>query len=432
MYDMPGEPASAPPQPAYLMTAPAAPPGRRGGALVAGLVPGVIGAILALAGYVPEHAHPRSAIRHWHETIKRGDVMTLRADARLGTRAWIDGLVRELGEEEFRRVLGIYDRAAEMGREDFARMQRAARANGQAAFDALGYAQQVAVNRRSHDEWVIEAGASRVSEASAVGPWGNLLAAPSAALLQRFGTPELDADEQALLANRASNDPAVVADPMLAQLAARRDEQGSRSFSRLRAAVEREGERAFRHLGWSEREAIDARSRNDFFLQQGYSRLAEADRARLGAAQSLLDETGAVAARLGVELLSATERQAIAGRTRDEFVRQRRAFVEMNGVRLAHDLLVRSFGSSRYEVGRLVVHGVGGRDLVRRSGARAGLRWSNLGAGFRNVPAEVSMRWSSADVDWRLSEVHWRPRPDGEGGADPSTGDGEEQVGGGS
>ena len=371
---------------------------------------GLIGFLLAVASFLVEHSHPRSAVRHWHATLQRGDIATLRADKRLGARNWTDSLVNDLGTADYLRVLEIYERASTLGREDFNRMQQAARNNGQAAFEALSREQQRFVTTRSHVEWVFKNGAARVTDDDVLGSWEALLVPATPAMLQTLGTLALSPDEQALLANRATTDPAVVADSMLAELAARRDREGQRIFAAIGDRVYREGDRQFRDLPGSERYAIDGKSRADFYLQQGFARMTESDRTRLGNAEALLDDSGSVAGRLGLERLELWERAEIEGTTRADFEANRDEFVESNGVRLARALLIRNFGASKYVTETVRIRGRGTRDLIRRKSASVTLAWPAIGADQDALPVELTMDWSADNRDWRIVSVRWRPK----------------------
>lgn len=356
---------------------------------------GLVGVALSIAGFATEHAHPRSAVRHWHAAMSAGDVATLRTDERLGMRAWVAHLVRELGEREYLRVLGIFDHARELGQQEFTRLCALAVSGGQAAFEALPPEQQTAITSQSHNEWVFESGFAQVPEAGVAGSWGALSGAPASDLLLRLGTSALSADEQTLLGGRAATDPAVVADPMLASLAARRTAEGETMYRRLRDQVWAAGGRAFRHEHRSTQQEIDARSRNHFVLAHSYSSLSPADQTRLGSADALTDTTGVVAERLGRQLLPIAEQREIASLTRAGFVTDHRPWSEATGTRLAHERLRGEFAGSRFHNESLSVSGVGGRDLVRRQRAHAEIYWDQVGIGLSFLPAAIELRWGA-------------------------------------
>lgn len=369
---------------------------------------------------VRPHDHPAGAVRRWAAALARGDVATLRRDGSLGSRVWMDGLVHELGEADYQRVLGIYQRSGEAGIQELERLRSAMRDGGVSAFERLDQGQQQAVNRQSHDQWVCARGLSRVPEAATAGGCAGLLAEPPAPqLLERLGTAGLDADEQALLGARAASDPAVRADPMLARLAERRAEEGVRALARLRERVWREGEREMRQLPREERAAIDRRSRERFMLDRGFASLSAADRGRLGSTDAILDESGALADRLGLQALDAPARREIEGRRRSDFIAAHSSFVDATGARLAHDLLVTEYGAAKLDLADLAMRGVGGRDLIRRRVASATLRWTRVGSGLRRIPREVTARWSSRDAAWNIAEVRWAERA--EAGGDTPT-----------
>jgi hypothetical protein len=382
---------------------------RRGEPWVAGVF-FAAGIFLALSAN-PANGRPAGAIARWSATLARGDVAALRADESLGMRAWIDALVDELGARDHQRVLDIVVRAEIAGQAQLARLREETNRAGVAAFEALPYAQQRAVSQQSHDAWVCAQGVTQVSEAAPVGGCDALLAEPpSYAVVMRLGTASLDADAQALLAGRAGNDPAVVADPMLAQFAERRDREGGRALATLRERVWSAGEREFRRLPGSQRREIDNRSGVRFVRDRGFATLAAAERAQVGSVDALFDNGDAVAARLGIASLTPAERQEVAGRTRAAHLEGRAAWVEAAGTRLAQDLLIRTFRAAHYELDALVVQGAGGRDLIRRQRTDARLRWSLLGSDLRNQPTGVTLRWSSQKVRWDVADVHWTPR----------------------
>jgi hypothetical protein len=378
------------------------------------LVTGLLGLTLALVGYLTPHHHPAAVMRRWQSAMARGDVDTLRHDERLGTGSWLVGLERELGNREYERVLAVYDRVDRVGAAEVQRLSERVTSGGQAAFQALPRDRQLEVLQQSHREWVMAQGLPRVPEALALGSWQVLLpptAEPS--LLQRLGASALSADEQTLLANRPDTHPEVVADPMLSALAARRRAQGAAMFAWIRQRVEREGEQAFRRETRTDREEIDQRSARAFVRQRGFAALSASDRARVGSLAALDDASGALRDRLGREGLEASEAREIEGKTRVEFVAQRTAYVSLTGARLAAVILREAFGSTRPEVERVVVSGVGGRDLLRRNAARIELAWPSRGDTLRQEPGALVLQWFPRKAAWHITGVEWRPRGQG-------------------
>lgn len=397
--------AATPPQPP-----PAGRPRWLSASLAQGVLLGVVGVVLAVGGRSGERNNPTGAIRRWHQAMQHGDIALLKSDSQLNFQAWTRAEIRQLGEVDYNRVLGLFTRARELGQTEYSRLLDAISTGGVRQFNSLPYERQQAIARQSHDLWVYEHGFPAVSEAAAVGTWQVLATDPvPPALLQRLGTPALEADEQALLAGRAANDPAVTADPMLVELATRRAAEGQQVIDRLRRQVVSEGERAYRHQPSNERDRIDQRSRTRYVLEHGFASLSETDRARVGTPDTMLDNSDALTVRLGVQQLSPAEQLEINGRTREAFVEGRQQFIENRGTRLAHDALVAEFGTSRYRLDVLHVSGVGGRDLIRRQTARALLSWPQIGNRLRSRPAVVTLRWSSREAEWRIDDVLWRP-----------------------
>lgn len=410
-YALQGEPptfspAAAPPPPMRTEAAGAAQ------WLLTSALAGIAGIALSIAGFAGQHTHPRGAVRHWHAAMSAGDVAALRSDERLGMRAWTAGLVSELGERDYQRVLGVYDNASRLGQREFARLADLAARGGRAAFEALPWEQQQGVSRQSHTEWVFSHGFAEVREASVAGTWQQLVAEPPApALVARLGAAALSADEQSLLGGRADNDPAVTADPMLLALCERRSAEGMSLLRRVRGQVEHEGERAFRRLPWATQQEVNARSITRFTVERGFATLSAAERALLGSDSALSDATGEVAERLGRQQLPPSERSEIAGRTRANFVTGRAAWVDATGTRLARETLRGEFSGSRFHYEAFTVSGVGGRDLLRRHAAHGELYWDQLGTGLRGLPASIDLRWTPRSADWRVAAVQWRPRP---------------------
>lgn len=381
------------------------------GQLVLPLLAGLLGLGLALIGYVGQHHHPASAMRRWHAAMAAGDVVTLRADPRLGMEGWVASLEHELGMREYTRVLGIFDRVQRAGQAEVSRLIERVREGGRVAFEALPREQQRGLLSQSHREWVIEQGHALVPEAAGVGAWRVLLApAPDDSLLQRLGTAALTPDEQSLLADRPAAHPEVAADPMLTALAARRTALGTAALGRIRQRVEREGELAFRREPHSTREEINLRSAREFMRQRGFASLSATDRGRVGTLAALEASGDALRDRLGRQTLAADEAREIAGNTRAAFVAAQQDFVSATGARLAAETLRGAFGQARHEVERFVVSGVGGRDLIRRQSARVELAWPVMGDTLRIEPQVVVLRWVPRRAEWRVAEVTWRPR----------------------
>lgn len=377
----------------------------------------IMGAGMAVAAGLSDREDPARLVRRWQTALVRADMLALRHEARLGMVAWTRAIVREQGERDFARVLGIYDRAAEQGRRELNRISSAVDEGGRAAFGRLSYAQQYAVLHQSHDAWVCEHGRGHVPAVSAT-PCAVLYATPPPeALLQQLGTTELDADEQSLLANRAASDPAVAGDAVLARLAQRRSTLGARALGRVIEQVQRAGEHELRRLEAGERDRIDRESISRFLREQGFAALPERDRTRVGSSDALAGDNTALATRLGLEGLTAEERGEVGASTRAEFSAARDRYIEDKGTRLARALLEGMFRTSHCEVVRVEVAGNGGRDLLRRNVASVTLRWRDLGGGAALQPDRVELRWSSLDGAWRVGDVHWEPVP-GRGAAE--------------
>ena len=388
----------------------AAPPLWRRPALWTGSASLLFGLLLAALGYLP-YSHPTTTIRQWAAAMSQGDVAKLRSEQKIGARAWINTLVAELGDADYRRVIEIYDRAAQSGRVELNRIANALESGGAIAFARLTSDQQRWVNRQSHNDWVCEHGLPQVTEASGVGGCAALLAEPSAvALIRQLGNVALTAEDQTLLGDRDVTDPTVAADPALADLAQRRVDEGLRAVSRLRDRVTREGERAFRQLPWSERGAVDLQSHRRYVREQGFAALAPDDRAMLVTSDAIENDPSTLAERLGLQQLTPAERTEISNKTREDFVIAHDVFVELTGVRLARRLLVSAFGRSDYSVRSLQIVGDGGRDLIRRDHARAKLRWNAIGNGLTDVPDEISMVWSTKDACWNIATIEWAAR----------------------
>ena len=369
----------------------------------------LLGSLAALAGTLRPWGSPRVVVDRWNDAARRGDIHALRYEPRFGSRAWAVALVRVLGEGDYQRVIRIYDRAEEAGRQALQRLADLVRTNGEAAWSELAYDRRHAIETESHREWVLTAGAPLVNEAAgeAASVWGQ--SPPPEALINRLGALRLDPDEQQLLGGRAASDPAVAGDAMLADLAAKRSREGARAFELIAERVGQQGERAFRRLGWREREAIDARSRNAFLRAEGLARLAPADRASLGDPAALDDEAAASRARerLGLGSLPPAERAEVSRMTRADFIARHEAYVETVGSRLAHDALVEAFGRADYDTHKARVKGLGGRDLLQRHDARIELRWTHVGGSRVTVPRVFDFTWSDDALGWRVSRVAW-------------------------
>lgn len=379
--------------------------------LALGALLGVAGAMLAIGGRASAHDNPSVVVQRWHQTLQRGDVARLESDPQLNAQAWVRAEIQRAGEEEYTRVLGLFSRAQNEGRTEYNRLVDAITRNGQSQFNALPYERQQAITRQSHDLWVYEHGFESVPDAATVGTWQVLANNPiPAALLQRLGTPALGADEQSLLGNRAANDPAVTADPMLVELAARRTAAGQQVIDRLRQRVYSEGERAYRRQHHDERERIDNRSHDRWILEHGFTALPAADRARVGTLDAMINDADALTTRLGVQRLTPDEQREVVGHTREAFVAARARFVEARGTEVVHRALLSGFGNARYTLDDFAAQGEGGRDLVRRQTARGALSWTQVGDGLRRVPSAITLRWAPREAEWRVDEVTWRPR----------------------
>ncbi len=404
-----------------------APPRRAWGGLVLGAMLLVIGAMLALTAQVRPLQGVRSTVTRLHELLVAGDLVTLRAEAPLGAKRWADSVVREFGQAEYDRVMAIYARAEQEGSSEFSRLQNAVTAGGQQAYDNLGPDQRRAVDRRSHDEWVLPEGYRLTPEAASVGTLAVVMAPTvDPALVQRLGTAALSDGERAQLADRPDADPAVQGDRGLSRIAQKRNQRGTRALAQVQQRIVTAGERSFRRLDRSTRGVIDRRSHWEFLNQQGMASLSAEDRARVGDPAVFGDDVlaSALRQRLGIERLPPAERREVEGRPRDAFVAQHDVYVEREGLRLGRAAVGARYRRSRYELHDVRVSGQGSRDLIRRRRAHATLRWTASGDGTLRLLHAVALEWDGPENRWRVGGLEWEPDPartnGGESAEDPS------------
>lgn len=370
-----------------------------------------VGVLLAAIGASVENATPRSALHRWHLALAAGDVSVLATDIRLGSEAWTEQQINSEGERDFQRVLALYNRANAEGQSELQRLETAVREGGLRAFNGLAYENRRAVSEQSHNEWVFEQGFPLVPDASAVGDWRALTVwPPTAAMTQRLGAAALSEEERGLLGNRAGDDPAVMADPMLQDLATRRGDAGLAAYRSLRDRVFRAGEQVFRRLDYTTRRDIDGRSEVNYVLVQGIAALPPADRQRVSGPAAFTDEStrSALQVQLGLATLTEAERREVAAQTMATFIEHRPRYVRDAGVRLLRVRLREVFGGSAYEVASLRKVGANPRDLIQRSTATAHLRWSRISGDPASVPEALEMVWAPFAQEWRIDQVRWR------------------------
>jgi len=380
-----------------------------------------VGAMLALTAQVRPLQGVRSTVARLHDLLAAGDLITLRAEAPLGAKRWADSVVREFGQAEYDRVMAIYAHAEQEGTNEFSRLQSAVTEGGQRAYDNLGSDQRRAVDRRSHDEWVLPEGYRLTPEAGAAGPLAVVMqAAVDPALVQRLGTAALSEGERAQLADRPDADPAVQGDRALSRLAQKRNQRGTRALAQIQQRVGSAGERSFRRLDRSTRASIDRRSHWEFLNQQGMASLSAEDRARVGDPAVFGDDVlaSALRQRLGLERLPPAERREVERRPRDAFVAQHDVFVEREGLRLGQAAVGARYRRSRYELHDVRVSGQGSRDLIRRRRAHAMLRWTAAGDGTLRLLRGVALEWDGPENRWRVGGLEWEPDPGPTNGAE--------------
>ncbi len=373
----------------------------------------VVGVALAVYGWVAPFAHPDDALRRWREALTHGDITALTRDDRLGMEAWTHDLATELGTAEYERVLALHDRAITAGRDEVRRLRAAVEGAGFAAWSRLTWSEQRAIESQSHRTWVEERGFAAVAEAAVLGNRARLFAEPPPPdVLARLGAGALSDEERALLGQRASGDPAVLADAVLTELAARRDEAGARVLRRLRETVLAAGERRFEGLPSREQREIDARSRMDFLLDRGFAALDATDRGRVESASALFADDDELAGRLGVTTLDAAARTELGTVSRRAFVEGREAWIARVGLQRAAFVLQREYARAEVETDGPHPIGDGGRDLVRRRHAGARLVWRGRSGALRVWPDQVDLDWDARRHLWRVAGVHWSRDPE--------------------
>lgn len=373
-----------------------------------GVVLVLVGLALAAFDRTRDFGSPVAAVRQWQQAARRGDVLLMESSERLGSREFAQALIRDLGQADYLRVMGIYGRAAEFGATEATRITNAIQQGGEAAFGALPWGEQQDITSRSRREWALQRGFD--SARDHIASWEQIVpVAPSAELVRQLGTARLLPADQTILGNRATADPAVQGDPDLLVIAQRRDALGQAEYSTIRARAERNGDTAFRRLPWDERTRIDGDSRRRDVQTRGLAALSTEDRGRVPGPEVLIPGPAADEwrQRLGLAGLQPIERAEIEGQTQAAFEAQHDAYVRTTGIRLARAFLTTSFQSADFDVRQQRRLGSSSRDLIQREHASVDVDWTSLGWGLLRKPNRFLLAWATHEREWRIARVEW-------------------------
>src|SRR5258706_14949391 len=85
--------------------------------------PVVVAGMLLGAHALRPFGRPSSTVRRALEALSTGDAARLRADERLGFQRRAESEIRRRGEAEYVRILGIFDKEAQLGDREYRRVR---------------------------------------------------------------------------------------------------------------------------------------------------------------------------------------------------------------------------------------------------------------------------------------------------------------------
>ena len=318
-------------------------------------------------------------------------------------------LAERRGQEEFRRIVGLYEAAARAGRQRFDVVVQSIVARGEAAFQALPYREQQAVREASTNEWVLAEGfASLDSSRRAILGEPAVLSAAAVPDEVVAALGEALMDEELRGRVRGRSDAELAADPENAHLARVRRSAGQTALAEARRQAERTGVARFRSLDHSTRRRIADRSRNDFVIDHGMRQMTEAERAAVPSRDMALRAwTGLPMegladhlATLGRGLLPPEVQQDLPPESLAEFRAGEEEFVRREGRRLAEAELREAVAGSVLAVESRPPPV--GTTLFRRSTASLTVEWSGLGAAQARGLLGSSFQARFEPAGWRV------------------------------
>jgi hypothetical protein len=324
---------------------------------------------------------PAQTVRKALEALATGDAARLRSDERLGFQRRAELEIKRRGEAEYARVLGIFDKEAQLGDREYRRIRRIVAGLGEKDFRKLPRDDQRSLREASRRRFVADKGWAMLVEderkqlgsADALSDRAKLRARAIA-----VGLPTLTEDQQAAAEGQDLTSAESAKDRKLAKLAAAAEKAGMAELAPALQSAEQAAMIELARLSRRERELVENGSYVRWVLEAGLRATDDKTRAKANLTQLLDDdapEAWALRRTFGFKDLDPESRKQLENLDYDKLVAGKRDFIDQQGMRLWGEKLRETFNDGCCKTGTVRYLGESGRSLRRNSAATVALEF---------------------------------------------------------
>ena len=324
---------------------------------------------------------PSATVHKALEALATGDAARLRSEERLGFQRRAEREIKRRGEAEYARVLGIFDKEAQLGDREYRRIRKLVGQLGEKEFRRLSRDDQRRVREFSHRQFVADKGWAMLSddERKQLGAADTLAdRAKTRARAIALGLPTLSEELQKAAEGQDLTSAEAAKDKKLAKIATQAERAGMEELLPALQSAEAAAVVELARLPRREQIRVESGSYVRWVVDAGLKAADDKTRARATLAQ-LVDEDApeawALRRSFGNKDLDPESRQQIASLDYDAFVAGRRAFVDQQGMRLWGKKLREIFDASCCQTTTVRYLGDSGRSLLRNATATVGLQF---------------------------------------------------------
>jgi thiamine transporter ThiT len=344
-------------------------------------LPILIALLLLAATALRPFGRPSSTVRKALDALATGDAARLREDDRLGFKSRAELEIRRLGTTEYARILGLFDKEAQLGDREYRRVRRIVGGLGEKEFRKLSKDDQRTLREFSKRQFVAEKGWAQLVEderkqlgsQDALGDRKKLRARAIA-----VGLPTLPEDQQTAAAGQDLTSPDAAKDRKLAKIAAAAEKAGMAELAPALQSAEQAATVELMRLSRRERDRVENGSYFRWVFEAGLKSADDKTRAKANLAQLVDDdapEAWTLRRSFGFKDLDPESRKTLEPLDYDKLVAGRREFIDQQGMRLWGEQLRETFNAGCCKTGTTRYLGESGRSLRRNSSATVALEY---------------------------------------------------------
>src|SRR5581483_891587 len=324
---------------------------------------------------------PSQTVHRALEALSTGDAARLRGDERLGFQRRAEREIKRRGEAEYARIMGIFDKEAQLGDREYRRIRRIVGGLGEKEFRKLSRDDQRTLREASRRRFVAEKGWAQLVEDERKQLGSPDVLGDRAKLRARaiaVGIPELTEEQQTAAEGQDLTSAEAAKDRKLGKLAAAAEKAGMAELQPALQSAEQAAAMELARLSRRERDRVENGSYFSWIFEAGLRVTDDKTRAKANLAQLLDDdapEAWALRRTFGFKDLDPESRKQLENLDYDKLVAARRDYIDQQGMRLWGEQLRETFNDGCCKTGTVRYLGESGRSLRRNSAATVALEF---------------------------------------------------------